>query len=101
MELMIKEENSPTEILCHQLNETITYEFDSLVSDSKIIFETYDLLNQAEKNQDEIEELIEEVEDLSSSLLYAVDEFRNKQFLNKYKEIVRKKKERDLIGIKR
>lgn len=81
-----------TEDMYNELNDKISYDFDKLVTDAKIISRVSGYLNKAENNQEEIEELIEEVLDLGNSLLFQVDDLRDPQFIEHYKRIYQENK---------
>jgi hypothetical protein len=62
-----------------------SYDIDKLVTDTKIVARTEDLIKKIERNQDEIENLIQEILEIGSSLLLKVDDFRDESFIENFK----------------
>lgn len=73
------EQEIPRESLLVKLNQKMTQEFDKILTDARGIKKTLSKLEEAERNQEEIDELLENTLSLGNSLLEKIEDFKQKQ----------------------
>eukprot|EP00347_Sterkiella_histriomuscorum_P002880 403366439 len=77
-DLLSMEQEIPRESLLVKLNQKMTQEFDKILTDARGIKKTLLKLEEAEKNQEEIEELIENTLSLGNQIMDKIEDFKQK-----------------------
>jgi len=80
---MSQELEIPRESLLVKLNQRMTIEFDKILTDARGINKAVGMVDQAERNQDEIESLIEETLTLGNQMTSKMEVFKEKFGSNK------------------